>query len=150
MKMWSSPVPAVLLCLDSELDDPLLDLGKERKVKPTLLPPQQKQLEALKSRYKYVIQDNPDRTNLVEHSIPTRNTLPIRLSPYCLAHKSHEYQRGEIKSLLELGIIEPSTNQWAAPIILVPKKEGSSRMCVDYRKLNAVTQSEPYPLLRIE
>ena len=49
-----------------------------------------------------------------------------------------------------MGYIEPSTSPWAAPIVLVLKKESSLRMCIDYRKLNAVTQGDPYPLPIIE
>ena len=58
--------------------------------------------------------------------------------------------REEIRELLALGIIRPSTSEWAAPIILVPKKDGSKRLCVDFRKLNQVTREDPYPIPRIE
>ena len=52
--------------------------------------------------------------------------------------------------MLNAGNIEELTSEWASPIVLVRKKDKSLRICVDYRKLNAVSQMEPYPMPRIE
>ena len=104
----------------------------------------------MKSQFKDVLQDVPGRTTLVHHKIPTQDAPPIRLPPYRLAHHSKQFLRAEIKTLLKQGIIEPSSSLWAAPIVLVAKKDGSQRMCIDYRKLNAITIGDPYPLPHIE
>jgi hypothetical protein len=52
--------------------------------------------------------------------------------------------------LLEKGYIRPSTSSWAAPVLFVAKKDGTKRMCIDYRALNEVTVKNKYPLPRIE
>ena len=110
----------------------------------------QMELEILKSLFKDVLQDVPRRTTLVHHKIPTQDVPPIRLPPYRLAHHSKEFLRAEIQTLLKQGIIESSSSPWAALIVLVAKKDGSLRICVDYRKLNAITIGYPYPLPHIE
>ena len=56
----------------------------------------------------------------------------------------------EVKELLELGIIRPSKSPWAAPALLVKKKDSGVRLCVDYRWLNGVTKADPFPLPHID
>ena len=101
-------------------------------------------------KFKDVIQEVPGRTSLVEHSIPTGDASPIHLPPHRLAHSAQDFQREEMKTQLQQGIIEPSKSPWAT-IVIVPKKDGNKRMCVDFRKLNAATvEDDSYPLPYIE
>ena len=58
--------------------------------------------------------------------------------------------RQRVDDMLQHGVIQPSTSPWAAPIVLVKKKDGTTRFCVDYRKLKDVTRKDAYPLLRID
>ena len=63
-------------------------------------------------------------------------------------------QRDTIKQMVdemqEQGIVQPSKSPWASPVVLVPKKDGSLRFCIDFRKLNSVTRKDVYPLMRID
>ena len=97
-----------------------------------------------------MLSSRPGRTEGVEHPIETGAANPVRLPPYRLLHTYHETVQSELKEMLAKGIIEPSTSEWAAPIVLVPKKDGSLRLRVDYRRLNGVTQSDAYPMPRVD
>ena len=75
--------------------------------------------------------------------------MPIRSVPYAISPKKLEGVRKEI-SLLEKGIILPSTSQWSSPIVPLIKPGGSIRLCVDFRKLNAIIQPDPYCMPLVE
>ena len=77
------------------------------------------------------------RTNLVEYEINlVPGTKPIKQAPYRLPLAKRQDAENEIKLMAEKDLIEPPTSPWSAPVIIVPKKNGSIRFCIDYRKLN--------------
>ena len=90
------------------------------------------------------------RTSLVRHQINTGTTVPIRIPPRRLPLGKRKIEQEEVKSMLERGVIQPSTSPWAAPIVLVTKKDGTTRFCVDYRALNCASVKDAYPLPRID
>ena len=92
----------------------------------------------------------PVVTPFVKHIIDTGNKQPISCAPYRTGPKEREAISKQIKSMLDDGIIRPSTSPWAAGVVLVAKKDGSLRFCIDYRKLNAITTKDVYPLPRID
>ena len=91
----------------------------------------------------------PSHASNITHSIDTENHPPINCAPYRPSHKDRPIISQHIKEMLQNRVIEPSKSPWAFPIVLVPKKDGSIRFCVDYRKLNAITVKDSYALPRI-
>ena len=84
------------------------------------------------------------RIKLTDGTKP-RRPLPYRQGPATRAKAEHK-----IRKMLDAGVVEPATLLWAPPIVLVPKKDGSIRFCVDYRRLNAKTVPDAYLLPRID
>ena len=90
-------------------------------------------------------------TSLVEHSIPvTEGTRPIRQPPHRLGPEKEAEAERQVQELLKKGLIEPASGAWSSPVVLVRKKDGTWRFCVDYRRLNSVTRQDAYPLPRID
>jgi CxxC motif-containing protein len=77
-------------------------------------------------------------------------TSPISKTPYWMATPELVELKEHIKELLEKGFICPSSSSWGAPVIFVPKKDGTQRLCVDYHALNVVTVKKKCPLPRID
>jgi hypothetical protein len=77
-------------------------------------------------------------------------TTPIYKTPYMMATPELAELKEHIKELLEKGFICPSSSSWGAPVIFVPKKDGTQRLCMDYDALNEVTIQNKYPLPRID
>ncbi|KAJ8385356.1 hypothetical protein AAFF_G00189770 [Aldrovandia affinis] len=90
------------------------------------------------------------RTGLVQHSIDTGPAPPIRLRPYQLTLAKPQAAEEQIRNMVAARVIEPSDSPWAAPAVLVKKKDDSWRFCMDYQRLNAVTRKDSYPLPRID
>ncbi|KAI8496819.1 hypothetical protein Bbelb_254740 [Branchiostoma belcheri] len=111
---------------------------------------QRQQLNDLLHEFADIFQDTPGRTNLAEHRIDTGSSKPVRQRAYRVAQAHREKMRGELDKMEEMGVIEPSNSEWASPVVLVPKKDGSIRFCVDFRKVNAVSRFDAYPMPRID
>ena len=90
------------------------------------------------------------RTSLTSHKIDTGGQKPIKQPPRRLPLAKVDIAQKAIKEMHEQGVVEPSNSPWMSPIVLVKKKDGTQRFCVDYRKLNEVTRKDSYPLSRID
>ncbi|KRZ61857.1 Transposon Ty3-G Gag-Pol polyprotein [Trichinella nativa] len=90
------------------------------------------------------------RTSLVQHRIETGGAQPVKLPPRRLPQAQRETVDRLIREMLHAGVIEPASGPWSSPVVLVRKKDGSPRFCVDYRKLNAVTRIDAQPIPRID
>ena len=75
---------------------------------------------------------------------------PISMPPYRMAPVELKELKEQLQELLDKGFIRPSTSPWGAPVLFVKKKDGTLRLCIDYRELNKVTVKNKYPLPRID
>jgi dUTPase len=114
---------------------------------------QQKHLEKFLTEFQDVFsRDSSDlgRTGITKHKIDVGDIQPIRQPTRTLPLAKKEEAAKIVTEMEEQGVIEPSCSPWVSPVVLVKKKDGSTRFCVDYRKLNAVTKKDSYPLPRID
>ena len=111
---------------------------------------QRSEISIILTAFKDVLQPRPGRTTLAEHHIRTKEDNPVKLTLYRLPHAYREQIHQELQELLDTGIIEKLTSEWGSPIVLVKKKDGSLRMCVDYCRLNAVSHMDAYSMPKID
>jgi len=74
----------------------------------------------------------------------------VRQHPYIAGPLAREREKAEVERMRSVGVIEPSTEEWASPVVMVPRPDGSVRFCIDYRKLNLMTVKDPYPIPRMD
>ena len=86
-------------------------------------------------------------TKLVTHSIDTGDSPPIKQSTWRIPFALCQTVEEMVQKMLEQGVVEPSHSPWSSPVVLVEKKDGSKRFCVDYHHLNSVTNMD---VLRID
>ncbi|GFX24071.1 hypothetical protein TNCV_2435641 [Trichonephila clavipes] len=118
-----------------------------------LSPEQKSSAERLFQEFEDVFSRNSSdigHITVTQHRIDTADHPPIKQHPRRLPFAKQEEVGTLLREMQENDIIEPSSSPWASPIVLVRKKDGSTRFCVDYRKLNDVTKKDSYPLPRID
>ena len=89
-------------------------------------------------------------TNMIEMTIDTGSAEPRRCTPRRMPFVVRQEVANQLKHMQEAGVVQPSSSPWASPVVMVKKKDGTHRFCVDYRQLNEVTKADTYPLPRID
>ena len=90
-------------------------------------------------------------TNILTHKMFLTHNMPIKQKAYRVSPSKLQVIKDHVEEMLEKDIIEPSSSPYAAPVVLVPKKQDSKpRFCVDYRKMNTATHTDAYPLPNIQ
>lgn len=84
-------------------------------------------------------------TSVIQHRIQVASE-PIKQRYYPLSPKLQELVNKELDEMLRNGIVEPSSSPWASPVVMVRKRDNTYRFCIDFRRLNGVTQRDAYPL----
>ncbi|PIK33460.1 hypothetical protein BSL78_29725 [Apostichopus japonicus] len=107
-------------------------------------------LKRLISSFPSILNDIPGKTSVLFHDVDVGDAKPIKQHPYRLNPSKLSVVRKEIEYMLENGIISPSHSPWSSPILLVPKEDGSQRLCIDYRKVNSVTVTDSHPIPRLD
>jgi len=108
-----------------------------------------------------VVRDYPDVFSEITTGLPPDReieftidlmpgTQPIHKAPYRMAPSELKELKKQLEDLVDRGFIRPGVSTWGAPVLFVRKKDGSLRMCIDYRELNRVTIKNKYPLPRID
>uniref|UniRef100_A0AAY4AYL3 Gypsy retrotransposon integrase-like protein 1 n=1 Tax=Denticeps clupeoides TaxID=299321 RepID=A0AAY4AYL3_9TELE len=111
---------------------------------------EREQVMILIRTYKTLFGDVPSCTTVLKHDIDVGEHAPIRQHPYRLNPTKRTVMQSEVDYLLEHGFSVPSCSPWSSPCLLVPKPDGTVRFCTDYRKVNAVTRPDSFPLPRME
>ena len=91
----------------------------------------------------------PDRETEFEIEV-IPGVVPISIPSYRMAPRELQELKKQLQELLDKGYIRPSVSPWGAPVLFMKKKDGTLRLCIDYRKLNQVTVKNKYPLPRID
>ena len=134
-----------------KLPEHLQDLFERSKV--NLQPQYHKQLQDCLTDFSDVFSTSSTdigHTDVVKHAINTGDAKPIKQRPRRHPIINQQEIDRQVKDLEERGVIEPSSSPWASNVVLVKKKDGTKRLCIDYRDLNEVTIKDAYPVPRID
>ena len=121
----------------------------DEAIDPSLSMHEKQKLERLLLDYSDVFSDELGYVDVVSHKIDTGDNAPIKQRPRRLPYTYRNETSKHVKEMLDQNVIQPSTSAWASPVVLVRKKDGQLRFCVDYRKLNQISKCEAFPLPNI-
>jgi transposase InsO family protein len=119
-----------------------LSMGEEEKISAVI--------RQFSDAFQTDLEDKPNSKLTTKHRINTGDHLPISQRPYRVSPVERRTIQEEVDKMLKRDIIQPSESPWSSPVVLVKKKDGSWRFCVDYRKLNSISKKDVYPLPRID
>ncbi|KAK7939317.1 hypothetical protein WMY93_002643 [Mugilogobius chulae] len=159
LKEWkeqTAPIPSLLVQQMNMTESAEEDTGAEELPKASepvvahLTTEQAEQLFKVFENVPSLFAANPGKTTLVEHVIRLKEGRPLRQKSYRVPQHLVEKLKCEVEEMLRLGVIEPSNSEWCSPVVIVLKKDGSLRICIDFRKINAVSEFDAYPMPRID
>jgi hypothetical protein len=122
-------------------------------VNPQLNETHKMNLCSLLKRYRNVFAFDGDDigcVRVVDHEIDTGDHPPVSQPPYRTSQREKEIIEKQVEELLAKGLIKPIQTSWAVPVVLVNGRNGKIRFCCDYRKVNAITKPDVYPIPRLD
>ena len=158
LQRWHPPEAAGFLAQDTTVEETELedlpswkgDNAGAPRIGSQLTPCQRQELDDLLKQFEEVFHHLPGQTAVTEHRVETGGATPVRLAPYRIPQAFREDVQKELTEMLEHGVIEHSTSEWAFPMVVVQKKDRTLRLCVDYRRLNALSKSDAYPMPQVD
>lgn len=111
---------------------------------------QRTQIARILHTYENVFTDIPGRTHLTQCKLNVATDTPVNIRPYPLPFATKEAVQQEIRDMLKQGIIEPSESPYQSPIVVVKKKDGTIRLCIDFRQLNKILLNDNEPIPRVD
>ena len=121
----------------------------EAAIDPSLNQEDKAKLRKVLLQYSDVFENTLGQTSVLSHTIDTGDSPPIKQRPRCLPYAHREEVNKQVKDMLAQGVIKPSSSPWLSPVVVVRKKVGTFRLCIDYRKLNSITHCEAHPIPRM-
>ena len=155
LKRWQEPEELYLNILHDELEEiPCLEEGQQLtedvEYDEQLSEGQCTQVHTLLTSFPNLIGRRHGTTPNIKHHINTSDEQPVRQRLYRVPPALKEYVVRKIQEMIDMGVVEESTSAWSSPMVIVKKKDGTNRICVDYRKLNSWTKFDAYPMPRID
>jgi Reverse transcriptase (RNA-dependent DNA polymerase) len=127
------------------------ELWKEELDLAHFSPQQRETVFQLVAKHRKMWDDRLDRVNATTHRIDLVPVAkPVHFQTYRAGPRAREAESAEVQRMLKAGVIEPASSERASPVVLVTKPDGTLSLCVDYKKLNAVTILDTYPLPRMD
>lgn len=145
---FGEELPLTPVQSEEQIQSNICQLREEEGI--TLDNRQKKDLSDLIVKFDTVFKLGGGATPLIEHHIKTGDHPPVAVPPYRMSPAKKELLKKELDDLLEKNIIEECESAYGAPVVLIPKPNGDVRLCIDYRKLNAITIPDVYPLPRMD
>ncbi|XP_078501186.1 mitogen-activated protein kinase kinase kinase 3 isoform X1 [Lissotriton helveticus] len=148
LKKWlgSVPQPSHLVLPEVRPESTLESLP----INPELTEGEKQALRDGLRSFSHLFSDTPGCTHLAEHEIHTAPGSIVKQRAYRIPAAKRADVRREVASMLELEVIRPSKSSWSSPIVMVPKPDGSTRFCMDFRALNAVSTFDAFPIPRVD
>lgn len=130
VEVWKGP---------GELDLMLLDGAQKHRLQQVFV------------MYPDLFLQTPGKTQMIQHIIRIRpDQGPVCQRPYRIPERLLDPLKEEIRTMIRLGVFEPSESEWSSAFVIVPKKDRSLQICIEFRKINAISQFVAYPMPRID